>query len=115
MDQQASQMLDRGAGSVIVERGVSDRVAGGDEFAKQPDPGAVTGELAARGFGGSRFGKQRDQTGQLHWTNISALQSGVATLKRGESPAVVTGTGLVSASMTNGFEVIAGTGVFWVP
>ena len=51
----------------------------------------------------------------VHWTNISALQSGVATLKRGESPAVVTGTGLVSASMTNGFEVIAGTGVFWVP
>ncbi|SED32267.1 hypothetical protein SAMN04490239_7801 [Rhodococcus koreensis] len=36
-------------------------------------------------------------------------------LKRGEPPAVATGTGPVSASMFNGYEVIAGTGAFWVP
>ncbi|GCE39583.1 hypothetical protein Rhow_003107 [Rhodococcus wratislaviensis] len=51
----------------------------------------------------------------VHWTNISTLQSGTATLARGASPAVFTGTGLVSASMTDDYEVIAGTGVFWVP
>lgn len=51
----------------------------------------------------------------VHWTNFSTLQRGMATLKAGESDDLYTGTGLVSASITNGRESLAGTGVFWVP
>ncbi|NMM85212.1 hypothetical protein B2J88_12670 [Rhodococcus sp. SRB_17] len=51
----------------------------------------------------------------IHWTNISTLQSGVAMVRRGETVDVHTGTGLVTATITNGYEALAGTGVFWVP
>lgn len=50
----------------------------------------------------------------VHWTNISTLQSGTAALNGG-TPDVRTGTGLVAMSMTNGHEVLAGSGAFWVP
>ena len=65
VEEDAAQMLDRDAGPVAVEHGVGDRVAGGDEFAEQPDPGAVTGEQSMCGFSRVRFGEQGVQTGEL--------------------------------------------------
>lgn len=79
------------------------------------NPVAITGEVP----GTVRFPpvatSYPDGLYWIHWTNFSTATSGVATLDRTGLHSVVTGPGLVTASMTMGAELIAGTGAFWVP
>ncbi|MFV9456959.1 hypothetical protein ACNJ7E_26455 [Rhodococcus sp. NM-2] len=51
----------------------------------------------------------------MHWRNLATGAAGVLTVPYNESASAFTGIGPVTASMTIGHEVIAGTGVFWVP
>ncbi|KAF0965404.1 hypothetical protein [Rhodococcus sp. T7] len=51
----------------------------------------------------------------MHWRNLTTGAAGVLTVPYNESVSVFTGAGPVTASMTTGQEIIAGTGVFWVP
>ncbi|MGF7120976.1 hypothetical protein AB4Z09_05130 [Rhodococcus sp. TAF43] len=51
----------------------------------------------------------------MHWRNLGTGTAGMLVLPYSEAVSVFTGAGLVTASMTTGFEFIAGTGVFSVP
>ena len=51
----------------------------------------------------------------MHWRNLVSGASGVLAIPYSDAVSVFTGPGLVTASMTTGYESIAGTGVFLVP
>jgi hypothetical protein len=51
----------------------------------------------------------------MHWRNLVTGASGVLAIPYSDAVSVFTGAGLVTASMTTGYESIAGTGVFLVP
>ncbi|KAF0957287.1 hypothetical protein MLGJGCBP_01722 [Rhodococcus sp. T7] len=51
----------------------------------------------------------------MHWRNLATGAAGVLTVPYNESASAFTGAGPVTASMTTGQEIIAGTGMFWVP
>ncbi|MCA1008072.1 hypothetical protein LCL87_20350 [Rhodococcus hoagii] len=51
----------------------------------------------------------------VHWRNLGTGTSGTLVVQVSEAVSVYTGPGLATASMTSGFDFIAGTGVFIVP
>lgn len=51
----------------------------------------------------------------MHWRNLVTGDPGVLAIPYSVAVSVFTGPGLVTASMTTGYESIAGTGVFLVP
>lgn len=69
-------------------------------------PGTVTFPALTPGATGTYW---------MHWRNLGTGVSGVLTISYSEAVSVFTGAGLVTASMTTGYETIAGTGVFPVP
>lgn len=54
-------------------------------------------------------------TYRMQWRNLGTGASGVLTIPFSRSVSVFTGSGPVTASMTTGYETIAGTGAFAVP
>ncbi|PTR26737.1 hypothetical protein C8K36_105310 [Rhodococcus sp. OK519] len=52
---------------------------------------------------------------RIHWRNVGTGASGVLDISSDGSASVFTGAGLVTASTTARDQVIAGTGVFFVP
>ncbi|MCE4265247.1 hypothetical protein [Rhodococcus globerulus] len=50
----------------------------------------------------------------MHWRNLVTGASGVLEIPYSDAVSVFTGAGLVTASMTTGYESVAGTGVFLV-
>lgn len=69
-------------------------------------PGTVTFPVTSANGNGADF---------MHWRNLGTGAVGVAEVPYSQSVSVFTGSGPVVLSMTNGAEIIAGTGVFWVP
>ncbi|CAG7634458.1 hypothetical protein SIM91_43590 [Rhodococcus opacus] len=51
----------------------------------------------------------------MHWRNLGTGAAGVEAVLYNQATDLFTGAGPVILSMTNEREVIAGTGVFWVP
>ncbi|MDH6284214.1 hypothetical protein [Prescottella agglutinans] len=77
---------------------------------------AITGEAPGTvTFPVRSPGAHINWTYRMAWRNLGTGASGVLTVPYSQSVSVFTGAGLVTASMTNGSETIAGTGVFFVP
>jgi len=51
----------------------------------------------------------------MHWRNLATGAFGVLNIPYSETVSVVTGAGFVAASMTTGYQFVAGTGLFAVP
>ncbi|CAM3169586.1 Secreted protein [Prescottella defluvii] len=80
------------------------------------NPVAITGEVPGTvTFPALSPGAHINWTYRMAWRNLGTGASGVLTIPYSQSASVFTGAGLVTASMTTGYETIAGTGVFVVP
>lgn len=76
---------------------------------------AITGEAPGTvTFPVRSPGAHINWTYRMSWRNLGTGASGVLTIPYSQSVSVFTGAGLVSASMTTGYETIAGAGVFVV-
>ena len=60
------------------------------------------------------FGTSKDSY-WMHWRNLGTGAAGVEAVPYNQATNLVTGAGPVILSLTTGREIIAGTGVFWVP
>lgn len=79
-------------------------------------PVAITGEAPGTvTFPARSPGANINWTYWMHWRNLGTGASGVLTIPFSQAVSVFTGAGLVTASMTTGYETVAGTGVFPVP